>query len=548
MARKSRRKSAVPDAVQEAGNSSASSEEEKLRTAAHIRLSVEQETDDTIETQMALVTEFIREQDDLALKEIYVDNGYTGTNFDRPEFQRLMTDCKNGTIQCIVVKDFSRFGRNFIEAAYYIETFFSKIHVRFLSINDNFDSFREEDMRNIVTPLKLLINEMYAKDTGKKIRKVMENKRNDGTQKIGTPAFGYQVDRKKNQYVVDPEAAAIVQLIFHWFLHGKSEAEIAASLRAIQMPTPYQLMKKEDDPAPSESKKDWTPSKVRNILKNRTYCGDRALGKRLLGKFPDESKSYEVPEEEWVIWENTHEPIVLRIDYELVKQKIKDAGTLVYQEAVRTPFSGKVVCGLCGWVMTYGHYKNDFFYRDTKVRNKNGCGNKIHTDYLKVVVMDQIQRLIQTICEKKVLLDHLKEDVSCKKKIQSCRRRLLFIKTKREKVLARIEQVFTDHAEGLLGDLDFSFLKEKFMQEKHLLDLEEEKVIESEKKQNQIMEQICELERWLRPYLDDHRYNQELVNALVDTITVYGTERIEITFTCKDVFTDFADWFEEAVL
>ena len=389
---------------------------------------------------------------------------------------------------------------------------------------------------------------MYAKDTGKKIRKIMESKRMDGTQKIGDTVFGYQVDRKNNQFVVDPEAADTVKLIFHWFNHGKDSVQIASALRALQIPTPYAHEHKDSDEPMTFRQKDWDGLKVRNILNKMTYVGDRALGKRLKGRFPDDSVYCLIPEEEWVILKDTHEPLVLREDFEKARQKLAAAKRKPYQKGISSPFSGKVYCGLCGRPMQFSHWKDDYFYSDTKTRNTTGCGNKVSMDFLKVVAMDQIQNLIRMVCGKKDLLEQLRKDVSAQKKIMTCKRRQLFLKTKLEKVMLRIEQVFTDHADGVISDMDFQYFKEKYMEEKRLIEKEQENVRIQEKEQQKIMTEVEKLEKWLRPYLGNHQYNQDLVNQLVESITVYGTERIEVHFTCKDVFVEFADWFEEVLV
>ena len=165
MARKSRRAqndTAVSTAV--IANIQTKKKENLLRTAAYGRLSVENETDESLQTQMSMLYQFIDEHEDLQLEDSYSDNGYSGTNFDRPEFVRLMDDVRSGKIECIVVKDLSRFGRDYLETGYYIETLFPHLNVRFISVTDEFDSIREEDRSSLAVPIKNMVNAMYAKD------------------------------------------------------------------------------------------------------------------------------------------------------------------------------------------------------------------------------------------------------------------------------------------------------------------------------------------------------------------------------------------------
>lgn len=180
MARKSRRAqsdNAVSTAV--IANIQTKKKEHLLRTAAYGRLSVENETGESLQTQMSMLYQYIDNHDDLQLEDSYSDNGYSGTNFDRPEFVRLMDDVRSGKIECIVVKDLSRFGRDYLETGYYIETLFPHLNVRFIAVTDDFDSIREEDRSSLSVPIKNMVNAMYAKDISKKIcaaREVIKNK------------------------------------------------------------------------------------------------------------------------------------------------------------------------------------------------------------------------------------------------------------------------------------------------------------------------------------------------------------------------------------
>ena len=205
MARKSRRAqndTAVSTAV--IANIQTKKKENLLRTAAYGRLSVENETDESLQTQMSMLYQFIDEHEDLQFEDSYSDNGYSGTNFDRPEFVRLMDDVRSGIIECIVVKDLSRFGRDYLETGYYIETLFPHLNVRFIAVTDDFDSIREEDRSSLAVPIKNMVNAMYAKDISKKIcasREVMKNKAD--SMPMGTAPFGYDHSEDKKKYVLE---------------------------------------------------------------------------------------------------------------------------------------------------------------------------------------------------------------------------------------------------------------------------------------------------------------------------------------------------------
>ena len=199
MARKSRKNMMPQAAVQEAVQQN---EKELLRTAAYARLSVENgghETEDSLHTQILQIHNYIRENPELTLTDTYADNGFTGTRFDRPEFERMMQDVRTGKIQCIVVKDLSRFGRDYIETGSYLETIFPMLHVRFIAINDDFDNIRQSDVDSLAVPIKNMVNSLYAKDISKKISLSYQMRREKGIPTSWCTPYGYQLNQQGNK-------------------------------------------------------------------------------------------------------------------------------------------------------------------------------------------------------------------------------------------------------------------------------------------------------------------------------------------------------------
>ena len=276
MARKSRKNRNVESNIQ-----TVVKKENLLDTAAYIRLSVENggnETDETLVVQQMLVERFIEEHPDLRLEEVYIDNGFTGTNFERPGFMRLMEDVRSGKVQCIVVKDLSRFGRDYLETGYYLETILPKLNVRFIAITDDYDSSRKEDRENISVPIKNMVNAMYAKDMSKKILAAKEAQKRNGNITLSKVAFGYVRSEDKTRQVVDETVAPVVRMIFQWTLLGVSKREIADRLNLLGIATPGQKEKRKIARVPLEETK-WNGGTVRKILENPTYTGDIVTGK-----------------------------------------------------------------------------------------------------------------------------------------------------------------------------------------------------------------------------------------------------------------------------
>ena len=213
MARKSRRNKNAPQGnVQEPVIKNR--KETLIATGAYARLSVENETDDTLQTQITMLHSYITNHPELELTDTYIDNGYSGTNFDRPEFIRLMDDVRSGRISCIVVKDLSRFGRDYLETGYYLETLFPHLNVRFIAVTDNFDSFREGDLNSLSVPLKNMVNTMYAKDISRKQCAAAKIRaKRERAMPNGTAPYGYRFTEDKTGYIEDPLTAPYVRMI-----------------------------------------------------------------------------------------------------------------------------------------------------------------------------------------------------------------------------------------------------------------------------------------------------------------------------------------------
>ena len=425
MARKSRRNNNIIEKKQEMMTPEIITGPQ-LETGVYARLSVEKDNEETIQTQIEMLHQYVEEHGEYHLVDTYVDNGYTGTDFDRPGFLRMMEDVRTGKIQCIIVKDLSRFGRNFIETGYYIETIFPCLNVRLISINDEFDSSREEDRNSIVMPVKNMINEMYAKDASKKrvLAFEMQSKRGDAT--IARSIYGYTVDKKENQLKVNPETAPIVRAIFRWYQMGRGTGAIVKRLKMLDIMTPhaYKATHELDMAIPDTDR--WTGDRVKTILVNQAYIGTTIYGKRKRAKYRNMPEHHTDPKD-WVIHENTHESIIARPDFDEV-QRIWNRASEKYKESVERglarqmdivdSFPQKVKCMECGMTMTYMRYTNfgqshgirKGFYYCKEYDGKPGyCRQKVHEDLLKITVMDQIHNMIQAMCDRKVLLEKMKE-------------------------------------------------------------------------------------------------------------------------------------------
>ena len=329
--------------------------------ALYIRLSqedsdngTEKQESNSVTSQKTLLNEFIKEHDDLIVYDTYIDDGFTGTDFNRPSFQRLLEDMRKGKINCVMVKDLSRLGRNYIEVGNYIEQVFPLFNIRFIAINDSVDSFKNPASTNtILVPFKNLINDEYCRDTSIKIRTSLNGKKKKGEFIGAFPSYGYIKDEKdKHKLVIDEVAADIVRKIFNWNVNeGVGKIAICHRLNDLGILNPtghkkLELGQNYNNYGIRDNTYTWTPSTVRNILNNEIYIGNTVQGKR-------RTKSYKihkveaVPKEEWVKVENTHDPIIDKETFEKA-QELSRRDTKVSQKTQElSVWAGFLKCADC---------------------------------------------------------------------------------------------------------------------------------------------------------------------------------------------------------
>ena len=405
-------------------------EEAKMPAAIYGRLSVEdEEKEESMETQIALVQDYINRSSELSYVDTYFDNGFTGTNFKRPAFTRLMNDVRQKKIKCIVVKDLSRFGRNYLEAGYYIETVFPFLGVRLIAVTDNFDSTRKEDMESLALPIRNMVNAMYAKDISKKIWTSLQRKKEAGYAVGNDAPYGYIRNPVTKRNEIDPEAAFYVQLIFQWELMGVPIFEIARRMTLLQVPTPREWHRKMVEGKEVLTYKKWGVTTIRHILENQTYVGDTINNKSTQKLFAGQDK-HDLPKEQWYVAKNTHPAIIARDDFEKV-QKILNKNRAVFQtvraksEQIRAEYqndlAGMVFCADCGRPMEFerlphgAEESKKVCYYICKARQADDkcIGHQIPEKLLKALIMDQLHLFIVQLSDKRKVLEELQkiEDV-----------------------------------------------------------------------------------------------------------------------------------------
>ena len=536
----------------------ATSTEKKLATAAYARLSVEKEDDDSIHTQITLLKNYIDEHSDLELSDTYIDNGFTGTRFDRPDFVRMMDDVRCGKIQCIVVKDLSRFGRDFLETGYYIETLLPRLNVRLISINDDFDSFREGDINSIAIPIKNMVNELYAKDFSRKVTAYNDLHRERGDVKLLRSVYGYKRDAVNNIYVVNPDTAPIVQMIFRWYLLDVTTGQIAKRLNTMQILTPlaYKAIVEKGEEFNQEGDA-WNNGRVRDILRNTIYIGDLTWGKRRKTLFRNVPE-HKTPKEEWVICHNMHEPLISKADFEEVQRRLdamadKLRSPKEYEYNPPDQFQSKVYCLDCGKKMRYSKYcygnRDGAFYscgcRVIGSTNEHHNLWKVNADFLKIVVADQVNQLVAWMCDRKKLVARLQAEFQRNTGTLKVQKRKLQLQMKVEQIEEKLTTLYENLAEGIINAEDYKIIKERYLSEKDVV-REELQAADAELRQVEAqLEEFMEFVGRLEQYLGQGGFNEALVRELVESIQISQNTGIEIRFVCEDVIQQITEMGEE---
>lgn len=306
----------------------------------------------SISNQKELVMDYLGSRADIQVYSVYTDDGWSGVDFERPEFQRMLGDIREGLVDCVVVKDLSRFGRNYIESGRYIEKIFPMLGVRFIAVNDGYDSLDGQQGDDMVVPFKNLINDAYCRDISVKIRSHMEVKRKNGEYIGAFAAYGYLKDpENKNRLVVDGYAADVVRDIFAMKLAGCSVKAIADRLNRDGILSPLQYKRsigiRMESPFQKGAEPKWSYNAVLRILRNEVYVGTVVQGKCTTPNYKVKKRAYK-DKDEWIRVEDAHEAVVGRGEFDLVQVLLaRDTRTAPEREKV-FPLAGMVFCGGCG--------------------------------------------------------------------------------------------------------------------------------------------------------------------------------------------------------
>ncbi len=563
MARKSRKAQAQP--VAEVKKKAAA-----LPTAIYARLSVENSGKDddgnSLQNQIAVCEDYLDGCPHLRLTEVYSDNGRTGTVFDRPAWNRLMDDVRTGKIQCIVVRDLSRFGRDYVETGSYLEKIFPALGTRFISVKENFDNFTcGNAMESLSVSLQNLVNAMYSRDISKKVSTALRAQMETGNFRNRNLPYGYLWNGDKTAYVVDEEAAAVVRQIFEWKRQEVSVYTIVERLKTGGIESPERHKRRAGARSGGNIQGEgWCPSTIRGILQNRAYIGEMVCGKSETALYKGLKKRL-TEKDNWIVVSDAHPPIVSISDFEAVERQMREDSAhretaMEWSADIRAGmidlFAGKIFCADCGKRMYYKRQricgcKNVTFRGvydcSTHVRRGHAtCFNHfIRQDALNEKVFNAIRDQLQVALDYEKLLLAMrggsgKASVREKHKaaVASVKLRLNALKKKRA-------GLYESYVEGILNEEEYAFAKQTYEEQYEALNRLLDEAVE---RRERFLASISPDNKWLtmmRGAAGMTGLTQELVDAMIEKVLVYGGGRIEVVFNYNDVFYAMLECVEQ---
>ena len=495
----------------------------------------------SIWSQKVMLKQFA-ESNIIAIYDYYVDDGYSGTNFERPSFKKMITDIENGKINCVITKDLSRLGRNYLQSGAYIEMYFPQKNIRYIAITDGIDTLNSN--QNDIMPFKNILNEMYAKDTSKKVKSAIQSRMREGTY-IGSKApFGYLKDPdNKRRLIIDEKTKPIIELIYKLCLEGKGTQLISQELMKRKIPRPSAFVENAEKlyGLTEENKYQWSHRMVLNVLRDPVYCGNMARNKRPTLSFKNSKRMY-IPKSDYIYAKDTHEGIVSEEIWEQVqtmidKRKCNNKKGLYYDNI----FQGLVRCPKCGYALTpktdYRLKKKeliDFVHFSCSTYKKygvNACSShRIEARDLYNIVLEDIQyHGNMALSAKEDFVEKIIEKIEVEKidEGKELSNKLELKKNQLAELDRSYEQLYEDRLEGNITERNFNLMnvsiskkQDKLIEEIKVLEGDIEVSFETEDNYKKFMNNISK-------YAKIKSINRYILNQIIDKIYVYDKEEID---------------------
>ena len=503
--------------------------------ALYIRLSKEDESEgpsQSVQNQESLLREFVQ-QHRLSVYDTYIDDGWSGTSFDRPAFQRMIADIEAKKVNMVITKDLSRLGRDYILTGHYMERYFPEHRVRYISLLDGIDT-GVDSTANDITPFRAIMNDMYAKDISKKIKSVKRDKQRKGQFIGGKPVYGYKMHpTEKNKIVIDEEAAPIVRRIFALALSGMSCRNIAALLNQEGVPTPATYANLPvAKPGPYTGL--WSSERISDMLQNETYIGNMVQGRSVKISYKSKKCLKQNPAN-WVVVEGTHEPLVDLETFQKVRMLVnsrRHTRSRTYDFLLK----GLIFCHECGYPLAVLNRKNAkgenvlYFVCRTYQRFTKAGVCTCHSIKEKTVtdtVVAKVLEVCQAYLNPDELLPAAQEAVENARKQSSLESELQALQSKIDSLTANLDRMYTDRLNGLLPEADFQRIfgrikleREQLEEKRQELELRKKSPVRSEDKAKELVQR----------FIETAEESRELLVSLIERVELTEDKEIIIKF------------------
>ena len=507
----------------------------EYHAALYIRLSKEDENEgpsQSVQNQESLLREFVQ-QHRLQVADVYVDDGWSGTNFDRPNFQRMIADIEAKKVNMVITKDLSRLGRDYIMTGHYMERYFPEHRVRYISLLDGIDT-GVDSTANDITPFRAIMNDMYAKDISKKIKSVKRDKQRKGLFIGGKPMYGYKMHpTERNKIVVDEEAACIVRRIFAMALSGASCRQIARTLNAESVPTPatycgWQMGRN------SPFAGMWSSERISEMLRNETYIGNMVQGRTVKVNYKSKKCLKQAPEN-WVVVEGTHEPLV---DVETFRKvgMLLDSRRHTRSRTYDFLLKGIIFCHECGYPLGVLNRKTRkgedelyFVCRTYQRFTKDGvctC-HRVKEKTVTDAVIAKVREVCLEYLHPSDLLSIAEKELEQARQRNTLEVEIQTIQKKIDLLTANLDRMYTDRLNGLLPEGDFQRIFTRIKLEREQLE-GRKKGLELKKKSP--VSQEDEAKELVQRFLETGGENRELLVSLIERIELTSDKEIIIKF------------------
>lgn len=512
------------------------------------RLSAEEygvEESNSIVNQKKIIDNYLSDKKDIKIYKSYVDDGYTGTDFNRPGFKQMMKDIESGKINGVIIKDLSRLGRNYIQVDDFIEETIPYYNLQFISVNDNVDSFKDPNfMSSLEIPFKNLMNEGYSRDTSKKMRSSLIASKKSGNFIGKVAPYGYIKDPEDcHKFIVDNDAAKIIKKIFNLALKGVSKQDIVTELNNKNILTPSMYLKKQLNYKYVMASDEWKTDTIDYILKNRNYIGSSVQGKRTRISHKVHN-IVRVPEEDWMIYKNHHDAIIKEKVFNQVQDILYNRNVKVNNIGKLSKYSGFLKCSECGSNLyrmskTKNGRKMFFYYCGTYMRTKKCNKHYILEKELDELVIESLNNFLNLLCNVKYIIDSTVCFSGIEYNEELKKIKIVELEKELKKYKDLIDSLLHDYKMNIISQQDYEDFKENYLYEINKLNIEKEELVNDKS-------ELLNLD-WLNNFRNLENLNKidrNIVNEFIKNIYVDDNKNIEIVFRYKEQYDEIIKYLK----